>query len=64
MARTAGTTPEAGDVCYYAPWGNLAIFHKPFGYSAGLVKLGRIETGVDALRVPGRMGARLEMQPR
>src|SRR3954468_23541182 len=45
----AGTTPAAGDVCYYAPWGNLALFHKDFAYSAGLVRLGRIETGLEML---------------
>jgi hypothetical protein len=60
----AGITPEVGDFCYYAPWGNLAIFHKPFGYSAGLVRLGRIETGIEVLRVEGRMSARIEPVPR
>lgn len=24
-------------ITYYAPWGNLAIFYRDFGYSAGLV---------------------------
>ena len=36
----AGTTPLAGDLCYYAPWGNLAIFLKPFRHSPGLMRLG------------------------
>lgn len=45
----AGVEPCVGDVTYYAPWGNLAIFYKPFGYSEGLVTLGRIESGLDAL---------------
>ena len=31
------------------PWGNLAIFYRDFGYSTGLIKLGRIESGLDAL---------------
>jgi len=60
----AGTTPEVGDFCYYAPWGNLAMFHKLFNYSAGLVRLGRIETGIEVLRVQGRMSARIEPLPR
>jgi hypothetical protein len=59
-----GSTPEVGDFSYYAPWGNLAIFHKPFRYSAGLVRLGRLEDGVDLLRVEGRVSARIESVPR
>mgnify|MGYP007112212838 CR=1 FL=1 len=49
----AGVTPVAGDLAFYAPWGNLAIFHKPFGYSKGLVRLGRIGGDLQALRRPG-----------
>lgn len=48
-----GITPKTGDLCYYAPWGNLAIFHKDFRHSTGLILLGRIEGGIDALRLPG-----------
>lgn len=44
-----GVTPVAGDIAYYAPWGNLAIFYRDFGYSRGLVRLGRLEGRVDAL---------------
>jgi hypothetical protein len=44
-----GVTPLAGDLAYYAPWGNLAIFYRDFGYSRGLVRLGRLEGRVDAL---------------
>jgi hypothetical protein len=40
-----GVDPDVGDIAYYAPWGNLAIFYRDFGYSAGLVKLGNIDTG-------------------
>lgn len=45
-----GITPVAGDLTYYAPWGNLAIFHKGFRYSEGLVKLGRIRNGLEILQ--------------
>lgn len=40
-----GIEPTAGDLTYYAPWGNLAIFYRDFGYSRGLVRLGRVEDG-------------------
>tara|TARA_Y100000782_G_scaffold107401_1_gene129639 strand:- start:187 stop:660 length:474 start_codon:yes stop_codon:yes gene_type:complete len=46
----AGTSAKAGDITYYAPWGNLAIFYKNFGHANGLVKLGTMESGVDLLK--------------
>jgi hypothetical protein len=48
-----GVTPSAGDITYYAPWGNLALFYRAFNYSPGLVKLGRIDSGLEVLRRPG-----------
>lgn len=48
-----GFTPSEGDITFYAPWGNLAIFHKGFKYSSGLIKLGRIDSGLEALAHPG-----------
>jgi hypothetical protein len=47
-----GSDPSAGDVSYYAPWGNLAIFRKDFRYSSGLIKLGKVDSGLEALNVP------------
>ncbi len=49
----AGSDPATGDITYYAPWGNLAVFYKDFRYSSGLIKLGKIDSGVEALNVPG-----------
>lgn len=46
-------TPVAGDITYYVPWGNLAIFREGFRHSPGLVKLGRIEQGLESLRQAG-----------
>lgn len=57
-----GITPVAGDIAFYAPWGNLAIFHRPFGYSKGLVLLGRIEGGLQALRMVGPVEVRIEFE--
>lgn len=37
-----------GDLTYYAPWGNLAVFTGDFGNASGLVYFGRIEQGLDA----------------
>ena len=44
-----GTAARASDLAYYAPWGNLACFDRPFGYAQGLVTLGRLDSGVDQL---------------
>ncbi|MCO6476659.1 MAG: hypothetical protein J5I94_08550 [Phaeodactylibacter sp.] len=49
-----GFDPSPGDITYYAPWGNIAIFHKDFGYASGLISLGRIDNnGVEQLRAAG-----------
>lgn len=46
-----GYKPAAGDITYYAPWGDVAIFYKDFGYASGLFSLGRIEgDGIDVLK--------------
>lgn len=45
----SGSDPSIGDFTYYAPWGNLAIFYKDFGYSNGLIILGKIESGLENL---------------
>ena len=57
----AGSDPSIGDITYYAPWGNLALFYKDFGYSKGLIKLGRIDSGVEALNRPGPVRVKIEL---
>jgi hypothetical protein len=56
-----GYKPSVGDITIYAPWGNLAIFYKDFSYSTGLILLGKIDTGIDALTMPGSFEAKLEI---
>lgn len=48
-----GYQPAAGDLTYYAPWGNLALFYQDFSYSNGLILLGRLDAGWEALIGPG-----------
>ncbi len=50
-----------GDIAYYAPWGNLAIHHDEFGYANGLVILGSIDGGKEALLVPGPVTVTIEL---
>lgn len=45
----AGIDPDVGDITYYAPWGNLAIFYRDFGYADGLVALGHLDAGIAEL---------------
>lgn len=57
----AGSDPSIGDITYYAPWGNLAIFYRDFGYASGLVILGKLEGSVEVLDVPGSVRVRIEL---
>jgi hypothetical protein len=57
----AGSDPSVGDIAYYAPWGNLAIFYKDFGYSSGLVILGKLDGDTEALNVPGSLNVTIEL---
>jgi hypothetical protein len=52
--------PSTGDITYYAPWGNLALFHKDGHNSPGLIKLGKFDSGAELLRRPGALKATFE----
>ncbi len=41
-----GVSAKVGDISYYAPWGNLVVFYKSFGYAPGLINLGKIDGDV------------------
>ena len=56
-----GSDPSVGDVSYYAPWGNLAIFRRDFRYSSGLIKMGKVDTGLEALNVPGSVEITIDL---
>ena len=60
----AGVDPSVGDIAYYAPWGNLTIFYRDFGYSRGLIGLGRIDSGVEALSPGVRRSHYLKVRDR
>jgi hypothetical protein len=56
----AGMDPEVGDITYYAPWGNLAIFVKDFSPSRGLIRLGRLDGDISPLKRKGALSVRIE----
>lgn len=41
--------PDVGDLCLYAPWGNLCIFYRDFRNSTSLIPLGHIDSGMDII---------------
>lgn len=47
------------DLCYYVPWGNLAMFYADYRHP-GLVRLGRFDQGYEALHIPGEFPLRIE----
>lgn len=56
-----GVDPDVGDITYYAPWGNLAIFYRDFGYSRGLIKLGSFDGDIAILMQPGELSTTIEL---
>lgn len=56
-ARFGNEAP--GDLCYYAPWGNLAFFHAGYRWSGGLIRLGRLDGGTGPLLVRGSFPLRI-----
>jgi len=63
LSRAEGSVPvRAGDLAYYGPWGNLAIFidNGTGNYAGDLMRLGRVETGLAVLQRPGPYQVRIE----
>ncbi|MDH6265627.1 hypothetical protein M2360_001017 [Rhizobium sp. SG_E_25_P2] len=59
--QSRGPFPDAaiGDICYYIPWGNLALFHGDYSSTRDLVRLGRIDGGVDPILTRGAYPMRI-----
>jgi hypothetical protein len=49
-----------GDLCYFAPWGNLALFYADYRWSKGLIRLGRFDGSFEPLLVRGKFPLRIE----
>jgi hypothetical protein len=59
-----GIDPSPGDIAYYAPWGNLALFYRDARHAKGLVRLGRFDGAIEALQARGALTATIERIPR
>lgn len=44
-----------GDIAYYAPWGNIAFYRGQGPDAAGVIKIARITSGIEALRQTGQV---------
>jgi hypothetical protein len=49
-----------GDLCYYAPWGNLVLYYASYRYSRGLVRLGRLDGSIEPLLTRGTFPLRIQ----
>lgn len=56
---TAGNA-QIWDLMYYVPWGNLAVFYRPYSPSRDLVRLGRIVSNQPALTRASSFTATIE----
>lgn len=51
---------QPGDVCYYAPWGDVILFYAAYRYSSGLIRLGRVDGGIEPMLTRGEFPLRIE----
>lgn len=56
-----GFTPKKGDISYYVPWGNLAIFYRDFRYSRSLIKIGELKDIDKLANMQGDFEVRIEI---
>src|SRR5438132_10095303 len=57
-------TYEVGDVIYWSPGSDVAVYYRHDGQSIpspGIIAIGKIDSGVEALDVPGSVRATIEL---
>lgn len=59
-ARDAGAR---GEIAYYAPWGNIAFYRGQGPNAAGVIKIGRITSGIEALNQTGNVDIKISVAP-
>lgn len=57
----SGSDPEVGDIAYYAPWGNLAVYYKDFRYSNSLIKIAKIDGDMKVFSGSGSVTIKIEI---
>lgn len=56
-----GMTPVAGDITFYAPWGNLAIFARGRTYARSLIPVGKVDSGLPVLQRHGPLAVQIRV---
>lgn len=46
---------NVGDIAYYAPWRNVAFYRRRGPDASGVIRIGRITSGIKALNQPGEV---------
>ena len=61
QASSNGYAGKAGDITYYAPWGNLAVFYKDseVGAADGLIYLGKFNAPLDFMEKHKKLKLRI-----
>ncbi|MEI7189365.1 cyclophilin-like fold protein [Dickeya dianthicola] len=55
----ASAAGEQDDIAYYAPWGNIAFYRGEGPDAQGVIKIGKIVSGSEALHQPGQISTTL-----
>lgn len=50
---------ETGDIAYYAPWGNIAFYRGQGPDASGVIRIGKILSGSEALHQSGQISMTL-----
>jgi hypothetical protein len=50
---------QPGDLCYYIPWGNLALYYGNYTYGSSLIRLGRFDS-FEPMLMRGEFPVRIE----
>ncbi len=51
----------AGDLCYYAPWGTLVFYYDRYRFFPGLIRVGRLNGGIQPLLSRGKFPLAAEL---
>ena len=57
-----GMIPTAGDITFYSPWGNLAIFTHGRAYARSLIPVGKITSGMPVLQRHGPLRVQIRAE--
>ncbi len=57
--NTPYTDAAVGDLCYYVPWGNIIFYYGNYSPASSVVRLGRLDAGIQPLMTGGKFPLRI-----